>query len=918
MKSFTLTLTILLVFLTFGVSHASYMRAEVSPEISPGKIEIGVPFTVDIYMNNDDFDTYGYSLPFILYSPDQSISTIIHRNVSAYSADDVPYVSSYNDSSIVMANGFDGYWNMINKWIGFSWDGSLPDSINHATATMGSWPSDLGEVLNVQFALQIDEPGTFCIDSADFPGTTYDWLFDFPMSFNGPYCWTIACEGDIDCDGIPDGEDNCPDMPNNNQVDSDGDDIGDVCDDCPNDFDNDIDNDGYCADEDNCPDIYNPDQNNPDGDDFGTLCDNCLDVSNDDQANSDGDSHGDLCDNCPDVTNENQADDDGDGIGNLCDDCPDDFDNDADSDGICGDIDNCPEIYNPDQNDPDSDDVGAVCDNCPNDYNPGQEDSDQNGVGDACEITNRTWYVKADGTGDMPTIQAAVDAAIDLDTVLVAAGTYTGDGNRDIDLLGKHLFIFTEDGKAETIIDCQGSEEENHRGFIIDGPMIGTSIIDGFSIENGYHEEGGGIYCSYEADIQIRNCIIRNNYAGQGGGIYVDGNLMGGIPVYIENCEILNNTALSSAGLSVTNNGIAYVKNCRIMYNIANLAGGLAVGGLSSGSFENCLIAYNQANGDPERANGGGCFFGEIGGSTLTNCTIVGNSAITGGSAVFAIAGATPQLINCIVVYNLGVETFTCVDDIMFNSNITLNCTDVYLNEGGDWVGIDGNFSDDPMFCDVGNNDFSIDLFSSCTPDNNECMELVGAFGVGCAEGGMKAMMGIGTVFAYMRNPIETSYIDIYLSGMHDEYSVLDINTSTISVNGSLTPTDLEYLTDPNIGDRLKITIDITEFIDTYPILWDTLTLDFTVAFQFNDETPHSVIGQVKARGHISGDVDLDGALSLLDATYLIRYLYRGGEAPLPEVDNGDLNGDGSVNLKDITYLLSYLYKDGQPPVPHE
>lgn len=54
-------------------------------------------------------------------------------------------------------------------------------------------------------------------------------------------------------DGINDNRDNCVNVPNPNQLDTDHDNIGDAC-------DEDIDGDGIINDEDNCYLVWNPDQ----------------------------------------------------------------------------------------------------------------------------------------------------------------------------------------------------------------------------------------------------------------------------------------------------------------------------------------------------------------------------------------------------------------------------------------------------------------------------------------------------------------------------------------------------------------------------------------------------------------------------------------------------------------------------------
>jgi predicted outer membrane repeat protein len=271
---------------------------------------------------------------------------------------------------------------------------------------------------------------------------------------------------------------------------------------------------------------------------------------------------------------------------------------------------------------------------------------------------------------DYPTIQAGIDASIDGDTVFVEPGTYTGDGNRDIDFKGKAITVKSENRSQTCIIDCNGTEEELHRGFYFHNGEEANSVLQGFTIINGYARyEGGGIFCNASSPF-IKNCIVAENTAHSGGGIacnssnavIVNCTIVGnraemdrgggifclyGRPHILE-CLITENTAFESGGGIKCDYSDPTITRCIIRNNAADVGGGVEIGnryghdGLSLLTMTNCLITGNRAKW------GGGMYC--KGENTITNCFIIGNKAEGSGGGISC--GGEIIILNCTISDN--------------------------------------------------------------------------------------------------------------------------------------------------------------------------------------------------------------------------------------------------------------------------
>jgi parallel beta-helix repeat protein len=307
---------------------------------------------------------------------------------------------------------------------------------------------------------------------------------------------------------------------------------------------------------------------------------------------------------------------------------------------------------------------------------------------------------------DYSTIQAAIDAASGGDTVLVADGTYTGEGNKNLDFKGKAITVQSENGAENCIIDC----ENGGRGFYFHSGEGTISVVSGFTITNGtiravYSNScGGGIYCSSSSPT-IKNCIIINNSCTMAGGGGPSG-IGGGIYCYsssptITNCTISNNTVSgvggAGGGIYCSTSSSPTIKNCIISGN-AILEGGsrssLSGGGIycysSSPTITNCIISSNFVSGGCA-SSGGGIYCSSSSYPTIMNCTISNNTASASqssyGGGIYSDS-SSPAITNCILWDNTPNEIYGDPD-------VT------YSDINGGYTGL-GNIDGDPLFVSSG------------------------------------------------------------------------------------------------------------------------------------------------------------------------------------------------------------------------
>jgi hypothetical protein len=347
---------------------------------------------------------------------------------------------------------------------------------------------------------------------------------------------------------------------------------------------------------------------------------------------------------------------------------------------------------------------------------------------------------------EAPTIQAAIDAAANGDTVLVSPGTYA----ELIDFRGKAITVNSEQGPNRTIIDARGGGS----AVTFRSGETRAAVLSGFTIRGGLSVHwGGGIYIANSSPT-IRGNVITENRSCTGVGIYssfgsplIQNNRIArnsihgctggwGIGVYIGDnsaAEVIGNEISDNSGAAASGGGVALfaagsavisgnviARNATSGPEGCGWGGGIATANFSQAKIVNNLIVRNSA------CFGGGIHWrGSTGSTVFVNNTIADNEASVSSAGVYVTGfDARNQLHNNIISAATG-PALVC-DNAASVSSPLLHSNDVFSAQGAayggtcaDQTGLNGNLSADPGFIDVAAGDFRVGMSSPVVDAGN-------------------------------------------------------------------------------------------------------------------------------------------------------------------------------------------------------
>ncbi|MCD4655595.1 hypothetical protein K8T06_16870 [bacterium] len=240
---------------------------------------------------------------------------------------------------------------------------------------------------------------------------------------------------------------------------------------------------------------------------------------------------------------------------------------------------------------------------------------------------------------------------------------------------GKRIKVRSVNGPGSCAIDCQNSGCAFYLYYTGENQ---NTVIQGFTILNGNHIDGGGIVC-WGSSPRIDNCIFLEGYSSDGGG-----------------------------GIWCNSDCYSKITNCIISGNEGHNAGGIDCGVYSSIAVTNCIISGNQGH------NSGGILVWISSSVSISNCTIIGNSATDGGG-ISVVADSTLTAANNILWGNTPPEIHES------DSSISITYSDIQQSSGT-YPGT-GNINEDPQFIAAASGDLHLKQMAAGQPSDSPCVD---------------------------------------------------------------------------------------------------------------------------------------------------------------------------------------------------
>ncbi|MEA3296824.1 MAG: hypothetical protein U9R56_03050 [candidate division Zixibacteria bacterium] len=537
---------------------------------------------------------------------------------------------------------------------------------------------------------------------------------------------------------------------------------------------------------------------------------------------------------------------------------------------------------------------------------------------------------------DYPTIQSAIDASSDGDTVLVAPGTY----EEEVNFLGKSIKLLSEEGaEATTILAPYGSrsyqlpedfdtsiagqdgemyrltalQESDPAVITMDGGSDNTTVISGFTI-NGRNAIRG-IYGKYVSP-RVSNCIIEHCYGDyDAGGMF----FMKGAPVITHNIVRHNCAPITGGGIFVSL-GNGYGKAI-VSYNICynNKSGnGPAISYIrgDNGIIDH-NICYNNIAGEDSEIRGAIYFW-------ATDVVVVNNTMDQNTAGLTYLSSTNCDARNNIMTNNIewGLHERSYVGP---NTNVTHDYNDIWNSGWSDYNDeadpSPHEISDDPLFGEG----YTLNEGSPCIDsgdpdpaynDPDGSRNDMGAVPYDL-EPAVKLILQPDTMYAVYLDAVEPMPMSVFVGNLAGGYTVEDIDVSTVKLNATFSPATFMILAShPGFdGSVLRLSLPLFDFLNSYMVLWDITPQTYSIDGFFNDGTEFVINGDFITIGHSSGDLTGDGNVDISDLICMANYFFLG--APPPRIiETADVNGSGGPpDISDLIYIITYIFQGGPSPM---